>query len=92
VRVRIKYYGSFKDITNLSEEIFELKGTEHNLKSLVAMVSKKYGSKFADIIINPRTNEYREGIVILFNELKGDLDQKIKDGDVISFLPMVTGG
>ncbi len=92
MRVKIKYFAFFKDITNIGEEVFELEGDEYPLKNVVEYVSRKYGSKFENIIINPRTNEYREGVVILFNEFKAHRDQKVSDGDVISFLPLLAGG
>ncbi len=92
MNVKIKYYGIFKDITNLSEEILEPKETAPNLKSVVSILSERYGSRFKDTILDMKTDECKGGMVILINELKGDLDQEIGEGDVISFFQMVTGG
>jgi molybdopterin converting factor small subunit len=43
-------------------------------------------------LINPNTNQIREGCILLLNDTKGYLGEQIKDGDVISMLPVLAGG
>jgi hypothetical protein len=77
---------------HLKEETLQLKEADYDLQGILDVLCTYHGSEFKTLLINPRNKKYREDFVILLNGLRCDLHQKIKSGDIISFLPILAGG
>lgn len=92
MKIKVKYFAFFKDLVGQNEEVVELNQGDFCVRDLIHLLSEKYGATFNTTLINTQTNQVREGCVLLLNNTKGDLDQRIKDRDVISLLPILAGG
>ena len=92
MNIKLRYFGFFEDITGRKEE--SLGFTKDNLcvGDVIYLLSEKYGTPFINTLINPNTNQIREGCILLLNDTKGYLGEQINDGDVISMLPVLAGG
>lgn len=92
--VLVKHYVVIREATGVREEKLEVSGSI--LKDLVNELSLRHGRKFWDLVVNPKTGELQRGIIVSINGADarslGGLKAKIKDGDVVTFLPPVAGG
>lgn len=67
------------------------------LKSVLDRLVGEYGKNFSDLIFDPETREVRGFYQILVNShhykfLPGQLDTKLREGDVVAIIPPVAGG
>lgn len=92
MNIQIKYFGFFEDLAAKREEVIRVDDDNFRVEDLINFLSKKYGDKFVDTLVNSETKQLKEGCVLLLNEMKGDLHQAIKEGDIISLLPILAGG
>ena len=78
MEIKVLYFAVLRDIVGRSEEIVRFTGkTTEELKELL---KKKYpqGAKYFDISKTAVNGEYYEG--------------ELKEGDVVAFIPPVSGG
>ena len=84
--VKIKYYGLFREIAGLKEE--EIMDNIMSLEELLNLIVRKY-PKMRDAIS-------RGDFIIIVNEKtipdKKIPDVRIKQGDTVELLPVVSGG
>ena len=92
INIKIRYFGFFEDLVGLNEEVIGVNQKNFCVKDLIDLLSKKYGHNFKNTLIDSGTNDVREGCILLLNNMKGNLDERIKDGDVIFLLPILAGG
>lgn len=78
--ITLKYFGSLADITKLREEQF----TFDEETILVSALKSKIESTYQ--------NMQNTAYTIAVNQTMSDLQNKIKDQDVIAFLPPFAGG
>jgi len=80
MRVRIRYFGQFKDLTGLEEESLELPEgcTVAEARELVKQRHPPLASK--------------EQILVALNGSFGDLGDEVREGDELAFFPPVSGG
>jgi MoaD family protein len=96
LRVTVEYIGHIKNITdNKREEEIEA-GENVTVTDLLAQLSKKYGEPFKKAIYEPKGSDVKPNYIItingyLLNQLKG-LETKLKKGDHVTLLPIVSGG
>ncbi|MEW5759145.1 MAG: ubiquitin-like small modifier protein 1 [Candidatus Thermoplasmatota archaeon] len=88
--MKVKVFGSLREITNCIE--FEINGK--NIEELLKKASKKFGIKFSKIVFDK--GKIRNEITILLNgkniiHMKG-LKTKIGKEDVVSMFPPIGGG
>jgi MoaD family protein len=96
LKVRVEYIGHIKNMTeNKREEEIE---TDENvtITDLLTHLSKKYGEPFKKAIYEPKGSDVKPNYIItvngyLLNQLKG-LQTKLKKGDHVALLPIVSGG
>ena len=96
MKVRVEYLGHIKNMTqNNREETIE---TDENvtITDLLTKLSEKYGEPFKKAIYEPRGSDVKPNYIItinglLLNQLKG-LQTKLKKGDHVTLLPIVSGG
>ncbi len=77
MKVRVLYFGAFRDITNKREELIEFKGKM--LKDLISILKEKYD--FND-----------ENMIVSINYKYVDGDAEIKENDEIAIMTPVSGG
>lgn len=78
--VTLKYFGSLVDITQKKEEVFSMEETNLPVSYLKSKLEMNY-------------NELKKtNYSIAINQVMSNLDAKIKDQDVIAFLPPFAGG
>jgi MoaD family protein len=96
LKITVEYIGHIKSITeNKREEEIE---TDENVTvtDLLTQLSSKYGEPFKKAIYEPKGSDVKPNYIItvngyLLNQLKG-LQTKLKRGDRITLLPIVSGG
>lgn len=96
MKVRVEYLGHIKNITdNKREEEIET-SEDVTITDLLTQLSRKYGEPFRKAIYEPKGSDVKPNYIItvngyLLNQLKG-LETKLKKGDHIALLPIVSGG
>lgn len=96
MKVTVEYIGHIKNMTrNKREEEIE---TDENttVTDLLTQLSGKYGEPFEKAIYEPKGQDVKPNYIItvngyLLNQLKG-LQTKLRKGDHITLLPIVSGG
>lgn len=78
--ITLKYFGSLVDITQKKEEFFSLEETNAS----VSLLKSKLETTYEEL---KKTN-----YSIAVNQSMSSLDYKIKDHDIIAFLPPFAGG
>jgi len=77
MRIKVLYFGAFRDITNKREEIIEFNGKM--LKELISILKEKY-------------NLNDENMIVSINYKYVDGDAELKDNDEIAIMTPVSGG
>ncbi len=96
VKVKVEYLGHIKNITsNRREEEIETKDVS-SVADLLNILTKLYGEPFKKAIYEPKASDVKPNYIItvngyLLNQLKG-LETKLKNGDHVVLLPIVSGG
>jgi MoaD family protein len=96
LKVKVEYLGHIKNITNNKrEEEIETK-EDATITDLLIRLSKEYGEPFKKAIYEPKGTDVKSNYIItvngyLLNQLKG-LETKLKNGDHVTLLPIVSGG
>jgi len=96
VKISVIGYARFKAVMgNHAPVVVEIeKGT---LREALEALCRRFGQKFEDLIFDPKTKEAKRSNQILLNglshlNLRERLQVELKDGDVITLLPTLTGG
>lgn len=90
VEVKLKYMGIFQDFTKQKEESIRLE--DPMIKDLINLLGRKYGVQFKDIFINPENNQFKQGMMILVNGKRSDLESKLNGGEEVVFISAIAGG
>ena len=96
MKIKVEYIGHIKNITdNRREEEVET-SEDVTVAKLLTMLSKRYGEPFRKAIYEPKGSDIKPNYIItvngyLLNQLKG-LETKLKKGDHVTLLPIVSGG
>ncbi|WP_165830458.1 MoaD/ThiS family protein [Flavobacterium aquariorum] len=78
--ITLKYFGLLADITQLKEEQFTFDEDTISVSALKSKIESSY------------QNMHNTSYTIAVNQTMSDLQTKIKDKDVIAFLPPFAGG
>jgi molybdopterin converting factor small subunit len=96
VKISVIGYARFKAVMgNHTPVVLEIeKGT---LREALEALCQQFGQKFEDLIFDPETKEAKRSNQILLNglshlNLRERLQVELKEGDVITLLPTLTGG
>ena len=81
MRVRVKFYSSFREVTGTPEMYLEMP-IDSTVNDVV--------SKLLDMF--PKLRLQTDEIVVSLNKRSAPMDSSLDDGDEVSFLPPVTGG
>ena len=96
LKVKVEYLGHIKNITqNRREEEVEMTNNSA-VVDLLNHLSKEYGEPFEKAIYEPKAADLKPNYIVtvngyLLNQLKG-IQTKLKNGDHIALLPIVSGG
>ncbi|MBS7633651.1 MoaD family protein [Candidatus Bathyarchaeota archaeon] len=96
MKVKVEYLGHIKNITaNKREEEVDT-AKDAAVSDLLAQLSEKYGDPFRKAIYEPKTADVKPNYIVtvnglLLNQLKG-LSTKLKQGDHVILMPVVSGG
>ncbi len=96
MKVKVEYLGHIKNITrNKREEEIETKDVS-SVADLLNILTKQYGEPFKKAVYEPKASDVKPNYIItvngyLLNQLKG-LETKLKNGDHVVLLPIVSGG
>jgi len=96
LRTKVEYLGHIKNMTdNRREEELEIKEGSIITDLLDALV-KRYGEPFRKAIYEPKGKDVKPNYIItvngyLLNQLNG-IETKLKNGDHVTILPIVSGG
>ncbi len=91
--VKVKFFATFREVTNEKEVEMEA----HSVEELLHRFVDKYGKKFEEHIFeNPTELDLRDYVKILVNgksiELLDMLKTRLDDNDTIAIFPPVGGG
>ena len=90
VRVKVKYFSFFQDITGKAEEDIHLKKT--NVGDLIELLEKRYRSKAGNALFGLKAPKQRMEFMISVNGKLSDLECSLEDNDEVAFLPPMGGG
>jgi MoaD family protein len=95
MRVKIHYLGLVKTYTNKTEEDVNLNDGAP-LSSVLEQLATEFGKPFNLEVYDPAKKEVKPMFMVLVNgivigQLAGT-DTKLKDGDMIMLMPLMTGG
>ena len=92
----VDYLGSIKQTLGLKQtEQVELKDTAA-ISDLLSMLAEKHGEPFKKAVYEPKDTDLKPHYIasvngLLLNQLNG-IKTKLKDGDRVILMPVVTGG
>ena len=95
INVKIHYLGLVKTYTNQSQDEMELKQGS-TLSELLDKLAADFGKQFTADIYEPGAKDVKPMFTVMVNgviigQLDG-LNTKLKNGDVIIIMPLMTGG
>ena len=96
MKVTVDYLGSIKQTLELKQpEQVQLKD-DASLVDLLSILAEKHGDSFKKSVYEPKDTDLKPYYIlslngVMLNQLKG-LETPLKDGDHLTFLPVVTGG
>jgi MoaD family protein len=96
LRVKVEYLGYLRNLLDLQreEEIEIQEGA--SVADLLSMLTNKHGGPFTKNVYEPGGSDVKSNFIVtvnrfLLNQLEG-LDTKLKHGDRIAFLTVISGG
>ena len=95
MRVKVRYLGLMRSLTNQGEEEFDFKEGSL-LVELLNRLAAKYGEKFKTEVYEQNAKDLKTGFVALINgilmgQLRG-VETPLKNGDHVILMPLMTGG
>lgn len=96
MKVTVDYLGSIKQTLGLKQaEQVELEENA-SVSDLLSLLAQKYGDPFKKAVYEPKGLDLKPHHILsvnglLLNQLNG-IETKLKDGDHIILMPVVTGG
>jgi len=94
MKIQVKYFASLRELIGVAEEEYEI-DREITLRDLLTnhiperhrAISDAWNEKISSFLKGEGT-----GYIVIVNGRRVDLDQKLRDGDVVAVLPPIGGG
>ena len=87
--IAVKLYAHLKELSNSVPELsVKMEHEDSTVRSLIDVLSKRLREK----LIDPRTGELSPAYLVAVNGKLASLDSRLKENDVVAFLPPVEGG
>jgi len=96
LKVKVEYMGHIRNIIgSVREEEIEIHD-KASVADLLMVLSEKYGEPFRKAIYESKGTDVKSNYIItvngyLLNQLKG-VETRLKNGDHVTLLPIVSGG
>ena len=96
MKVTVEYLGHIKTIIGVEQaEKLELKD-DASVGDLLFLLAEKHGENFKKAIYEPSGRDLKSNFILtvnglLLNQLNG-IETKLKDGDRVALMPIVSGG
>ena len=96
VRVKVEYLGHIKNMLgSRREEELEIRD-DSSIGDLLAVLSEKHGESFKKALYEPGGKDIKSNFIAtvngyLLNQLNG-VETKLKNGDYVVLMPIVSGG
>jgi len=96
LRIKVEYLGHIKNMTsNKREEELNVE-EDFTIADLLNLLAKQYGESFRKAVYEPKSMEVKANYIItvngyLLNQLN-EIETKLKNGDHVTLLPIVSGG
>lgn len=94
-KVKVKFFSHLRHVSGIKEVDMEI-GDEETLLQLIERLEKKFGTNFEERIKDKKTGMFAPFLIMVGKEeissVNGDLNHKLKNGDVVSLLDPVGGG
>ena len=92
----VDYLGSIKQTLGLKQAEQVQLEDDASLVDLLSMLAEKHGDAFKKSVYEPKDPDLKPYYIlsvngVMLNQLNG-LETPLKDGDRLTFLPVVTGG
>jgi len=95
MRVKIQYLGLVKTYTNRIQDELVLE-EDTGLSAMLDRLAADFGRPFDPEVYDPAKKEVKPTFMVLINGIViGQLDgvnTRLKDGDIVVLMPLVTGG
>jgi MoaD family protein len=96
LKVTVDYLGSVKQSLGLKQaEQVELK-EDSSVLDLLRLLAEKHGEPFKASVYEPKDSDLKPYYILSVNGLLtnqlNDMETKLKDGDRLVFMPVVSGG
>lgn len=97
MKVKVEYIGYIKEIIH-SGRMEELEISEGaSLGDLLSMLAEKYGEPFIKAVYEPGSSDVKQSFIItvngyLLNQLSNGVKTKLKHGDHVILMSIVSGG
>jgi MoaD family protein len=94
ININIKFLSLLADYAGEEESYLEV-DKNSSVKDIIKNLSLKYGKNFSDKILDSQ-NVLNKYIILILNDVDirsfNGLDTMVKEGDVLTFLPVIAGG
>jgi MoaD family protein len=96
LRITVEYLGYIKQTLGITQaESLEIK-TDASVRDLLVLLAEKHGEPFKKAVYHPEDKDPKPHHILALNglmvNLLNGLDTKLKDGDRVTVMPVVTGG
>ena len=89
VNINVWFYGTFRDLAATRQRALQLPDGA-SLEDLIESLAQEYGAEFSDQA--SRLDEYFLMLNGNYCALSANRDRPLKNGDVVAFIPIITGG
>ncbi len=96
MKIKVTGYLKFRSLIG-DAALLELQTQEATLRDALTLLCNKHGEGFESTLFDPLTREIKRANLILLNghpytNLVKRLDSELRDGDEITFCPVLAGG
>ncbi len=96
MKVAVEYLGYIKQTLNATQAETILLGEKATVRELLVSLAEKHGEPFKKAVYDPKDTDLKPYHILAVNGLilnqLDNLNTKLKDGDRIAVMPVVTGG
>jgi len=96
LKVTVEYMGYIKQTLNAEQSELMMLRDNATVGDLLVLLAEKHGDAFKKAVFDPKEAEIKPHHILAVNGLLtnqlGDLEAKLKDGDHVTVMPIVTGG
>jgi len=95
LKVTVEYLGYLKQTLNAEQGEHVTLKEDAVIRDLLLLLAEKHGEPFQKAVYEPKDVELKPHYIFSLNGVlhqSKDIETKLKDGDRVVFMPVVTGG